>query len=65
MVLYLFQVVRELAPEALELIKPEILPKIQDYISSKANDTIYHLTMRDLLNVLVGEAEVRDFIILP
>ncbi|XP_033223760.1 uncharacterized protein LOC117177275 isoform X2 [Belonocnema kinseyi] len=59
------EVVKEIAPEAIELIKPEILPKIQDYILSRANDTMYHLTMRDVLHVLIGETEVRDFIILP
>lgn len=62
---FYLQVVKEIAPEAIELIKPEILPKIQDYIVSRANDTMYHLTMRDVLHVLIGEAEVRDFIVLP
>lgn len=59
------EVIREIAPEAVELIKPEILPKIQDYIAAQANDTIYHLTMKEILNVLLGETEVRDFIVLP
>ncbi|XP_043463321.1 uncharacterized protein LOC122499207 isoform X1 [Leptopilina heterotoma] len=59
------EVIREIAPEAVELIKPEILPKIQDFIAAQANDTIYHLTMREILNVLLGETEVRDFIVLP
>lgn len=56
------QVFQDLTPEAVDIIKPEILPVIQDYIGGRANDTIGHLTMRDLLGVILGENEVGEFI---
>ncbi|KAK0074236.1 hypothetical protein PV326_012609, partial [Microctonus aethiopoides] len=53
-------VLQELTPKAIEIIKPEILPDIQNYICARVNDTIYHLTMRDVLTFLIGENEVRN-----
>ncbi|XP_034942357.1 uncharacterized protein [Chelonus insularis] len=53
-------VFQELTPQAIEIIKPEILPQIQDFIAARANDTIYHLTMRDVLTFLIGENEIRN-----
>lgn len=55
------KVFQELTPEALDIIKPEILPGIQSYIGSSINDTIHHLTMRDIISVLVGQSEIREF----
>lgn len=55
------QVFQKLTPEALEIIKPEILPQIQDFIAGRVNDTIYHLTMRDVLIFLIGENEIRNY----
>ncbi|XP_066600804.1 uncharacterized protein [Prorops nasuta] len=55
------QVFQDLTPQALEIIKPEILPSIKEYVASRVNDTIQHLTMRDLFITLLGENEIRDF----
>ncbi|KAF7987642.1 hypothetical protein HCN44_003505 [Aphidius gifuensis] len=55
------EVFQKLTPEALEIIKPEILPQIQDFIAGRVNDTIYHLTMRDVLIFLIGENEIRNY----
>ncbi|XP_011268480.1 uncharacterized protein LOC105258719 isoform X2 [Camponotus floridanus] len=54
------QVFEELTPEAMDIIKPDILPPIQDYVASHVNETIHHLTMRDLFRVLLGEYEFGD-----
>ncbi|XP_011881217.1 PREDICTED: uncharacterized protein LOC105569392 isoform X1 [Vollenhovia emeryi] len=54
------QVFEDLTPEAMDIIKPDILPPIQDYVSSHVNETIHHLTMRDLFHVLLGEYEFGD-----
>ncbi|XP_043289431.1 uncharacterized protein [Venturia canescens] len=54
-------VFKDLIPQAVEIIKPDILPPIQDFIASRANDTIYHLTMRDVLVFLVGEGDIRNY----
>lgn len=54
------EVVQELAPSIVEIIKPDILPRIKSYVVSRANETIRHLTMRDLFNILLGEKEIRD-----
>ncbi|XP_014486165.1 PREDICTED: uncharacterized protein LOC106750365 isoform X2 [Dinoponera quadriceps] len=54
------KVFEELTPEALDIIKPDILPIIQDYVSSHVNETIRHLTMRDIFHVLLGEYEIGD-----
>ncbi|XP_015108871.1 uncharacterized protein LOC107035793 isoform X2 [Diachasma alloeum] len=55
------EVIQDVLPQALEIMKPDIVPRIQDFIASKVNDTIYHLTMRDVLSFLVGENEVRKY----
>ncbi|KAH0550444.1 uncharacterized protein LOC123261669 isoform X1 [Cotesia glomerata] len=54
------EVFQELTPQGIEIIKPEILPDIQDFIAARVNDTIYHLTMRDVLTFLIGENEIRN-----
>lgn len=54
------QVFEDLTPEALDIIKPDILPPIQNYVASHINETIHHLTMRDLFHVLLGEYEFGD-----
>jgi len=54
------QVFEDLTPEALDIIKPDILPPIRDYVASHVNETIHHLTMRDLFHVLLGEYEFGD-----
>ncbi|KAG7212627.1 hypothetical protein KM043_012914 [Ampulex compressa] len=54
------QVFQELTPEALDIIKPDILPVIQDYVTNMANEAIRHLTMRDLFTLLLGQNEIRD-----
>ncbi|XP_011153115.1 uncharacterized protein LOC105191425 isoform X1 [Harpegnathos saltator] len=54
------KVFEELTPEALDIIKPDILPIIQNYVSSHVNETIHHLTMRDLFHILLGEYEFGD-----
>ncbi|XP_057317906.1 uncharacterized protein LOC130662938 [Microplitis mediator] len=54
------EVFEELTPRGIEIIKPEILPDIQDFIAARVNDTIYHLTMRDVLTFLIGENEIRN-----
>lgn len=58
--LFSLQVFEELTPRGIEIIKPEILPDIQDFIAARVNDTIYHLTMRDVLTFLIGENEIRN-----
>lgn len=55
------KVFQQLTPKVVDIIKPDILPGIQDYIAGRVNDTIHHLTMRDIFNVLVGQNEIRDF----
>ncbi|KAF7400513.1 hypothetical protein HZH66_005697 [Vespula vulgaris] len=54
------KVFQELTPQVVEIIKPDILPGIKSYVASRANETIQHLTMRDLFNILLGENEIRD-----
>ncbi|XP_067217342.1 uncharacterized protein [Linepithema humile] len=54
------KVFEELTPEAIDIIKPDILPVIQDYVAGHVNETIHHLTMRDLFRTLVGEYEFGD-----
>ncbi|XP_015430510.1 PREDICTED: uncharacterized protein LOC107187027 isoform X2 [Dufourea novaeangliae] len=54
------KVFQELSPKALDIIKPDILPGIQSYIAGRVNDTIHHLTMRDIFHVLLGQNEIRD-----
>lgn len=54
------KVFQELTPQLVEIIKPDILPGIKSYVASRANETIQHLTMRDLFNILLGENEIRD-----
>ncbi|KYM81367.1 hypothetical protein ALC53_08135 [Atta colombica] len=54
------KVFEDLTPEALDVIKPDILPPIQDYVASHVNETIHHLTMRDLFHVLLGKYEFGD-----
>lgn len=54
------KVFEDLTPEALDIIKPDILPPIQDHVASHVNETIRHLTMRDLFRVLLGEYEFGD-----
>lgn len=49
-----------MTPEALDIIKPDILPIIQDYVAGHVNETIHHLTMRDLFHILLGEYEIGD-----
>jgi septum formation topological specificity factor MinE len=53
-------VFEELTPEVMELIKPDVLPVIQDYVSDHVNKTLHQLTMRDLFHVLLGEYELGD-----
>jgi len=53
-------VFEELTPEVMELIKPDILPVIQDYVAGNVNETLYQLTMRDLFHALLGEYELGD-----
>lgn len=55
------KVAQELIPEAMDIIKPDVLPGIQNYIAGRANETINHLTMRDIFTVLLGNNEFRDF----
>ncbi|XP_015601326.1 uncharacterized protein LOC107270648 isoform X2 [Cephus cinctus] len=55
------EVLEEMAPKALEIIKPEILPQIQNYILNRANDTLYHLTVRDVINFLTLKIDIGDF----
>ncbi|XP_017885093.2 uncharacterized protein LOC108627975, partial [Ceratina calcarata] len=55
------KVFQELLPKALDIVKPEILPPIKSYIGGKINETIQHLTMRDIISVLVGPSEIREF----
>ncbi|XP_029663650.1 uncharacterized protein LOC115235796 isoform X1 [Formica exsecta] len=54
------KVFEELTPEAMDIIKPDILPPIQDYVASHVNETIHHLTMRDMFRILLGEYEFGD-----
>ncbi|KAI4501244.1 hypothetical protein M0802_003617 [Mischocyttarus mexicanus] len=54
------KVFQELTPQVVEIIKPDILPGIKSYVASRVNETIQHLTMRDLFNILLGEHEIRD-----
>ncbi|XP_076756364.1 uncharacterized protein LOC143426657 isoform X2 [Xylocopa sonorina] len=54
------KVFEELLPKILETVKPEILPNIKSYIGNRANETIHDLTMRDIINVLLGSNEVRE-----
>ncbi|KAI4483192.1 hypothetical protein M0804_008247 [Polistes exclamans] len=54
------KVFQELTPQVIEIIKPDILPGIKSYVASRVNETIQHLTMRDLFNILLGENEIRD-----
>ncbi|XP_011306404.1 uncharacterized protein [Fopius arisanus] len=55
------EVIQDVLPQALEIMKPDIVPRIQDFIASRVNNTIYHLTMRDVLSFLIGESEVRKY----
>ncbi|XP_076683719.1 uncharacterized protein LOC143376855 isoform X2 [Andrena cerasifolii] len=55
------KVFQDLTPKVLDIIKPDVLPGIQDYIAGRVNETIHHLTMRDIFNVLIGQNEIRDF----
>ncbi|XP_053979986.1 uncharacterized protein LOC128877054 isoform X1 [Hylaeus volcanicus] len=55
------KVFQELTPKALDIIKPDILPGIQSYVAGRVNETIHHLTMRDIFSILVGQSEIRDF----
>ncbi|KAK2585370.1 hypothetical protein KPH14_010046 [Odynerus spinipes] len=57
------KVFEELTPQIVEIIKPDILPGIREYAAYRLNETIQHLTMRDLFNVLLGEHEFRDILI--
>ncbi|XP_016769295.1 uncharacterized protein LOC551572 isoform X3 [Apis mellifera] len=59
------KVVQELTPKVLDIIKPDILPDIENYLSAKINETIHHLTMKDIINVLMGYNEIREFTYLP
>lgn len=56
----ILQVFEELTPEALDIIKPDILPVIQNYVASNVNETIHHLTMRDLVYILLGDYDIGD-----
>ncbi|OAD54242.1 hypothetical protein WN48_08164, partial [Eufriesea mexicana] len=58
------KVFQELTPKVLDIIKPDVLPGIQSYIGGRINETIHHLTMRDVISVLVGN-EIREFTYLP
>ncbi|XP_076300502.1 uncharacterized protein LOC143218860 isoform X1 [Lasioglossum baleicum] len=55
------KVFQELTPKVVDIIKPDVLPGIRDYIAGRVNETIHHLTMRDVFSVLVGQNEIRDF----
>ncbi|XP_076237135.1 uncharacterized protein LOC143180954 isoform X2 [Calliopsis andreniformis] len=55
------KVFQDLTPKVLDIIKPDILPGIQSYVAGRVNETIHHLTMRDIFNVLIGQNEIRDF----
>ncbi|CAL7942133.1 unnamed protein product [Xylocopa violacea] len=55
------KVFQELLPMVLDTIKPEILPGIKSYIGNRVNETIHHLTMRDIISVLLGTNEIREF----
>ncbi|XP_012270843.1 uncharacterized protein LOC105694585 [Orussus abietinus] len=55
------EVLESLTPEALQIVKPEVLPKVQDYVATKANETMRNLTTRDVIRILLGEANIRDF----
>ncbi|EZA59584.1 uncharacterized protein LOC105275375 isoform X2 [Ooceraea biroi] len=54
------KVFEELTPEVMDLIKPDVLPVIQDYVAGHVNETLHHLTMRDLFHVILGEYEFGD-----
>lgn len=58
--LSVLQVFEELTPEAVDIIKPDILPVIRGYVANQINETIHHLTMRDLIRTLLGEYEFGD-----
>ncbi|XP_020282128.1 uncharacterized protein LOC109853943 isoform X2 [Pseudomyrmex gracilis] len=58
--LIMSKVFEELTPEAVDIIKPDILPVIRDYVANQINETIHHLTMRDLIRTLLGEYEFGD-----
>lgn len=54
------RVLQELLPKVLDTIKPEVLPDIKNYIGNRVNETIHHLTMRDIIAVLLGTNEIRE-----
>ncbi|XP_043261114.1 uncharacterized protein LOC122402413 isoform X1 [Colletes gigas] len=55
------KVFQELTPKVLDIIKPDILPGIQSYVAGRVNETIHHLTMKDIFSILVGPNEIPDF----
>lgn len=57
------QVFQELAPNALEIIKPDILPTIRSYVAGQINDTLQHLSMRSIISALLDRNEIVQLII--
>lgn len=49
-----------MTPEAFDLMKPDILPVIQDYVAARVNETVHHLTMKDLIHILLGDYDFSD-----
>ncbi|XP_076180144.1 uncharacterized protein LOC143153147 isoform X1 [Ptiloglossa arizonensis] len=54
------KVFQELTPKVLDIIKPSVLPGIQSYVAGRVNETIHHLTMKDIFTILVGQNEIPD-----
>ncbi|KOC64450.1 hypothetical protein WH47_01618 [Habropoda laboriosa] len=55
------KVFQELTPKVVDVIKPDVLPGIRSYIGNRINETIHDLTIRDVISVLVGHNEIREF----
>ncbi|CAK9818712.1 hypothetical protein ANTQUA_LOCUS9912 [Anthophora quadrimaculata] len=55
------KVFQELTPKVVDVIKPDILPGIRSYIGGRVNETIHDLTIRDVISVLVGHNDIREF----
>ncbi|XP_031829939.1 uncharacterized protein LOC116425853 isoform X2 [Nomia melanderi] len=56
------KVFQELTPKVVDIIKPDVLPGIRDYVAGRVNETIHHLSMKDVLYVLLGQnLDIRDF----
>lgn len=54
------KVFQDLTPKVVDIIKPDVLPGIRDDIGGRINETIHHLTIKDVITVLVGHNDIRD-----